>query len=1287
MGDTDPMIGRVLHGTILLRRQIGSGGMGNVYEGYQEHLDRVVAVKILTPEHARNPVAAEYFLREARAASKLRHPNIIQIIDYGKEEEDGTLFMAMEFVPGLPLGRIIRKEFPLPTSRMVTILDQTLAGLAVAHTKQIVHRDLKPDNLMVETFDGRDFVKILDFGIAQSQAPQAKVGPLTRQGAIVGTPQYMSPEQAMADAVDARSDLFSLGTILYEMLTQTSPFAGKNLPDILIAVTRHHPPPPSAVRPDADIDPRLEAICLRAMKKEPDLRYQSAEEFRAALKTVGAPETAKAQPAAPAQFIFKRNKSKVTPARTMASENPRSPTLESHERGPQPHTPAPSPSTFDEIPAPARPPAPEKPRKSKGLGFDVAELRGDLLGERMRVVAVVAHQRSSKRIDAEGMLELRTLLDRVFEEVVKETGGHVHGRQGSFVTILYGIPEPAPNDAERATQAAITLRRRLSKVAPEGTTFSFAVSAGEVFCPEGKLSNAAGPPIDDATEAARAAGDDAIAAVGAISAILETHFRLADMGDDGERLVLGARDAAAAVERAPDATPQLAGRDDEIATILATMGRLSQGKGVVLPIVGEPGVGKSALVAELVRLARQRKFSVALAHARWSGPELVRWVRVRWLLDLLRQHGRNVRDAEVGFREMGAAPEYARLLGSLVNDRLGETFGFVGSGRAADLDADSERAVRVALRALARAVVRERPLVLCIDGLDGYDATLAEAIQDLTELCGSQAVLLALAIRMTPGRPSAELPQPSTPLYVGAIDDQAARAFVKVRLGARADADLVDRIVRVGGGIPLHLEQLARHVRSKGQLTPEDAERLLAQSHEISELLRLRLFSQPKPVQNVLALLSALGDGTIGTTLLDLASREWEPEAAISRLYDDGLLAIEGDEEQPRLYFRPPALRHVVYDQLSRKVRRKIHSRAAAYFADQLAAAPAGPEHDTLVSLALHREKSGDSDGALEALSVLVERELRGFEFQLARAHLEQSLRVLKESRPEASDEAASLELQIVRTDIAIGRRGEAIDRCRRLERSDLSLALLCAVRIQLAELWLEEEDPDLVEKIARGALSDARKLLQERPDDLELRCLLIRALQLVATVHERAARPVQAAKFALEAAEIIERGEVEPTNNPWGPSLIWQTLNQLGRIRLRNRDAAGARKMFELAMRVVTQAQDIRGEVAVRANLAMLSEFDGALDTAYQGLLEALRLARRMSDPRAIAKLEYNRGLVLARQHRLEMAREAFTASLELAEDLDWREGIALTSDELRRIARSLDDPEPAPVTHPSKR
>ncbi len=254
--------------------------MGTVYEALQEDLGRRVALKVLLPEYAMDAQVVGRFRREAQTAASLGHANIVQVTDFGVDPERGA-FLVMELLQGESLASALRRETPMDPGRVTAIAVQILDALIAAHGTGVVHRDLKPDNVYLVPFAGsRDGVKLLDFGIARlTQADGATR--LTATGAVLGTPVYMSPEQARGRDVDARSDLYSLGVLMYEALSGRLPFSGDSYNALLFAIAEETPAPLSHIRPD--ITGSLANVVERAMQKDRNARFSSAIEMRAAL--------------------------------------------------------------------------------------------------------------------------------------------------------------------------------------------------------------------------------------------------------------------------------------------------------------------------------------------------------------------------------------------------------------------------------------------------------------------------------------------------------------------------------------------------------------------------------------------------------------------------------------------------------------------------------------------------------------------------------------------------------------------------------------------------------------------------------------------------------------------------------------------------------------------------------------------------------------------------------------------------------------------------------------------
>jgi hypothetical protein len=267
---SDPFVGKVIDGRYEIQARIGEGGMGVVYKARQTSIDRVIALKMLNSQMAGDPTWVQRFYNEAKACSRLQHPNTIRMFDFG-QTSDGRLFMTMEFLDGVSLREALSKG-PLAPQRVVKVLIQCCASLAEAHSIGIIHRDIKPDNVFLLNMAGSpDFVKLLDFSVAKLLEGDRM---RTQAGVVFGTPQYMSPEQGRGLPLDARSDLYALGILAFEMLTGNVPFHDDN-PMTIIQMHLHAGVPPLA----QSIPYSVQQIVRRALEKEAGRRYQSAGEM------------------------------------------------------------------------------------------------------------------------------------------------------------------------------------------------------------------------------------------------------------------------------------------------------------------------------------------------------------------------------------------------------------------------------------------------------------------------------------------------------------------------------------------------------------------------------------------------------------------------------------------------------------------------------------------------------------------------------------------------------------------------------------------------------------------------------------------------------------------------------------------------------------------------------------------------------------------------------------------------------------------------------------------------
>ncbi|MBX7218532.1 MAG: protein kinase [Blastocatellia bacterium] len=293
MQNTDQLIGQLVDGRFQILSKLGEGGMGAVFKAEHTKMNRLCAIKIMSASIAGDKDSYARFIREAQMSSKLDHPHAVMIYDFG-ETENGLVYLAMEYVEGEMLSTLLRREGALPIDRVLFLARQAGSALEAAHKLSIIHRDLKPDNIMIGKKDGRDWVKVLDFGIAKV-ATEDQRHDLTAAGMVIGTPLYMSPEQLAGEKLDARSDIYSFALIIYQMLTGVLPFQGENTQAIMVKRLTENPMPIRFANPNVRIPEDMEAALLQALARDRNHRPQNMTALLTMLES-GAAQTGQVAP-------------------------------------------------------------------------------------------------------------------------------------------------------------------------------------------------------------------------------------------------------------------------------------------------------------------------------------------------------------------------------------------------------------------------------------------------------------------------------------------------------------------------------------------------------------------------------------------------------------------------------------------------------------------------------------------------------------------------------------------------------------------------------------------------------------------------------------------------------------------------------------------------------------------------------------------------------------------------------------------------------------------------------
>jgi class 3 adenylate cyclase/tetratricopeptide (TPR) repeat protein/predicted Ser/Thr protein kinase len=935
-------------GPYRLERAVGTGGMGTVWCAWDERLRRHVAIKQVVTGHVAH--ARERLRREASVVARLNHPAIVQIYDL-VERDDGD-WIVMEFVGGRNLRRLLDEEGPLPVLRAVEIGGEIAQGLAEAHAQGILHRDLKAANLMV-TPAGR--AKILDFGLAKELREDGDAPSLSLPGTILGTCYAMSPEQVQGLDLDARSDLFSLGSLLYEGLAGKPPFRGDDARESLARILSLELPPLDRIRPE--VPGELASLIGALLEKERDRRPRSAAEVAAALASIHAAlvqESGDRGRASSATFI--------EPVRLQSAPFP-------------------------------------------GGNGPAQNARSRQEGERRRItvtccglVGVDESSDEARFLDIEILSEVMALFEERAREVVEELGGRIGAVLGNILWYYFGFPQAQEDDADRAVRAARVLMaqaeelgRRAGLAGPEKTGLCVALSTGAAVVagrPGKEPQLQLGSTLDLAMSLQAAARPNRLVVSGDDHRLFSRSFKLEPLdairlrGFDSPLPLYQVEEALDALSGVDEMTP-LVGRESELGLLMDRFQTARSGSGQAVMIRGEAGIGKSRLVRALrERLTDQATWLICY------GSPYTRSSPLSPVVELLERQVFTPADAtpeqkksrlERLLRDYGIPlpEENAAVLASFLghsSDRFPQL--------AMSLDARRQRTLEILLALLAEKAERG-PLVLIVEDLHWIDPSTVELLDSLLDEIAGLPLMLVATFRPEI-QPAWRNWAGITQISLGRLTDGETEALVAGLAGARdLPSTMRGQIVAKTDGVPLFIEELTKTVL-EGVGSDEEIPSTLAGSL----MARLDRHGEAKEVAQ---LASVIGRAFSFDLLAAISGME---EEALRRRLDElirtELLYRRGMGTQARYVFKHALLQDAAYLSLLKRQRRQIHERIARVLEERRAGPEAEPE-----LLAHHCEMAGLIPQAVAALHHAAHRARQRAAFSECLSHCRKGIEIL----------------------------------------------------------------------------------------------------------------------------------------------------------------------------------------------------------------------------------------------------------------------------------------------------
>lgn len=1065
--EPESLLGRELDRRFSIQERIGAGGMGTVYRATQLAVNRSVAIKVLSPFYATRPRSVRRFVKEARAASRLNHPNIVTLYDFGQAAE-GYLYIVMELLHGESLTDLLRHG-PVSLRRAVMILEQVCAALTEAHSKGVVHCDLKPDNVfIVRRHDQEDAVKVLDFGIAKivSADGGSSSGAASRE--VCGTPDYMSPERILGRPVGPETDLYSLGIILHQVLTGTRPYAATNPMQVCL---RHLNDPipvlPPTLAADGSPSGPVQELLVRLLHKEPSSRLRSADEARSALRAlIERPSPVVAPPLEPEP---EPEASAPVSEEGGAADMPTQARCErcggfnaGHWRfcgtcG----------APMDELlpcsacSTPLPPGAQFCIRCGLRLSRDDAPRGappGPLLGgepEARRMVSTVhalatIEPREGPALDLEDRIELLRPLVAQWSDAVRRAGGTVHAESGEGLCAIFGVPATGQADALSAVRCALALRDGAADFEPGAGRLLFrcGVSTGAALVRRRTVEGSWSVKGDVVVQAALLAGDapvggvvcsdasyqevrDAVTAVSTVSA----------NGRGDARWLLRemrARHTGGRPKGVDGVTLPLIGRDTELATLQGRMlATVHNRTPHLVTVVGAPGVGKTRLVHELLEwvqttlpeslVLRGR----ALRQAEQPPYQLFRDVMAGAAMAVPEHRHDAEREAIASWLAANTVRSVAAPLMTLLGlepSPGGDPFqiqqrGFVAAGQ------------------LVQSITRGGPLVLALDHLHSADGGSLDLVSTLVDRLVDTPLLVVCCTspRLYETRPLWDSGRGThTRLDLRPMAPASMVRFVEALL-QRAEplpAEVRELVVQRSEGNPYFAEEVVRLLLQRGVIEPQPdgawrvkTARLdgLAMPRSIEGLLQARVDVLGDEERAVLSAAAIVGNvfwrGAVDTLVGGMLARPLDD--VLIALRRAGLIRkrrgseLHGEQE---LRFESGLLREVVHGGLLKKARRSGHETIARWLEARV---PKG-SGDLAGALATHHEEGGDLASAFRWYRAAADRAEAVFATADAQRCLARAIALAPEGGLESPAELATLHERLGDVQLHGGRHAEA---------------------------------------------------------------------------------------------------------------------------------------------------------------------------------------------------------------------------------------------------------------------